>query len=96
LALVDVRAHGIVHVTNSGQTNWREFAQAALETFGIDRPVGAITSADWQKLRPNTAARPSYSVLDLSEFNRLTGRQMRPWRQGLSAFKAEVDRAGQF
>jgi dTDP-4-dehydrorhamnose reductase len=96
LALVDAHARGIVHVTNSGQTNWCEFATAALETFGVNHPVGAITSADWQKLRPNSAARPGYSVLDLSEFNRLTGRQMRPWRDGLKAFHAEVERAGGF
>ena len=51
-----------MHVTNSGQTNWFEFAKAALELFGVDHPVAAITAADWQRLRPNTAARPSYSV----------------------------------
>jgi dTDP-4-dehydrorhamnose reductase len=96
LALVDAHAREIVHVTNSGQTNWFGFAKAALEVFGVDHPVGAIKSADWQKLRPNTAARPAYSVLDLSEFTRATGRQMRPWREGLSAFKAEVDRGGGF
>jgi dTDP-4-dehydrorhamnose reductase len=96
LALVDVRATGIVNVTNAGETNWFEFAKAALETFRIDHPVAAITAADWQKLRPNTAARPSYSVLDLTEFERLTGRPMRPWREALADFRQEVDRAGGF
>lgn len=96
LALLDVSAHGIVHVTNSGQTNWFEFAQAALAVFGVDHPVAAITSADWQRLRPNTAARPGYSVLDLADYTRLTGQTPRPWRQALSAFREEVDRAGGF
>jgi len=96
LALVDCRARGIVHVTNSGQTNWHEFAKAALEAFGVSHPVAPITSADWQRLRPNTAARPSYSVLELSDFTRLTGKTLRPWREGLITFREEVDRAGGF
>ncbi|HSV15010.1 MAG TPA: dTDP-4-dehydrorhamnose reductase [Tepidisphaeraceae bacterium] len=96
LALVDARANGIVHVTNAGETNWFEFAKAALETFGIDHPVAAITAADWQKLRPNTAARPSYSVLDLRPYEGITGKTMRPWREALSDFRKEVDRAGAF
>jgi dTDP-4-dehydrorhamnose reductase len=96
LALVDAHATSIVHVTNAGQTNWHEFAKAALEAFGIDHPVAAITSADWQRIRPNTAHRPGYSVLDLSELTRLTGKTPRPWREGLSAFREEVDRAGGF
>lgn len=96
LALIDANARGIVHVTNSGQTNWFEFAKAVLEAFDMNHPVAAITSADWQRLRPNTAARPSYSVLELEPFTRLTGRTMRPWRDALAAFRQEVDRAGGF
>lgn len=96
LALVDAQARGIVHVTNSGQTNWFEFAKAALQEFGIEHPVAAITAADWQRLRPSTAARPGYSVLDLSDFTRLTGKTPRAWREALSAFRAEVDQAGGF
>lgn len=78
LALIDSRARGIFHVTNTGETNWCDFAKAALEIFGISHPVGSITSADWQKIRPNTAPRPGYSVLELQAFSNQTRHTMRP------------------
>ena len=46
-----------------------------------------ITSADWKSLKPQSATRPAYSVLDLTEFERITGRTMRPWREALHAFR---------
>ena len=94
LELVDHGARGIYQLTNSGETNWFEFAKAALGGFGVEHPVSAITSADWQKARPNTAARPSYSVLDMEPFAKLTGKKMRAWREGLSDYCREVGTSG--
>jgi len=58
LALLDKKATGIYHITNSGQTNWCDFARASLAEFGVDHPVSAITSADWERQKPTAAARP--------------------------------------
>ena len=96
MALLDAGASGVHHITNSGQTNWRDFAAATLAEFGVDHPVGGITSADWAKLKPTAAHRPSYSVLDLSPFEKAVGHPMRPWQEGLAAFHREVDAAGSF
>lgn len=96
LSLLDVGARGIHHLTNTGQTNWYDFAKAVLEVFGINHPVGAIASTDWQRMRPNSAARPRYSVLDNEPFTHVTGKPMRPWREALAAFQEEVNRAGGF
>jgi dTDP-4-dehydrorhamnose reductase len=96
LALLDRKAQGIFHITNSGQTNWCDFARASLAEFGIDHPVSAITSADWEKQKPNAAARPRYSVLDLSRFEQTTGLKMRSWKESLAAFHKEVETAGGF
>jgi len=96
LALIDHNAQGIFHYTNSGQTNWFEFAKAALKAFDVNHPVGAITSADWQRQKPSAAARPSYSVLDLQPFTSATGQTPRPWQEALAAFRNEVDKAGAF
>ena len=90
LALLDAGANGIYHFTNSGQTNWRDFAVAALAEFGVDHPVAGITSADWAKLKPNAAHRPMYSALDLSPFERATGTRPRGWQDALAAFRREV------
>ena len=96
LDLLDAGANGIYHITNAGQTDWRAFAAATLAEFGIDHPVAGITSADWAKMKPNAAHRPSYSVMDLTPFERATGRPMRPWPEALAAFHLEVDAAGGF
>jgi dTDP-4-dehydrorhamnose reductase len=96
LNLLDKNANGIFHISNSGQTNWCDFARATLAEFGIDHPVSAITSADWEKQKPTAAARPRYSVLDLSKYEETAGTPMRPWKEALAAFRREVDAAGGF
>lgn len=83
LDLLEAGAAGVLHYTNAGQTNWCAFARATLEAFGVPAEVEAITSADWQKLRPQSAPRPAYSVLDTSDYSRLTGKSPRHWRDGL-------------
>ena len=84
---LDVGATGILHLTNAGQTNWCDFTRATLEEFGIPSTVEAITSADWQKIRPQSAPRPAYSTLDTSDYTRLTGKSLRPWRDALHDYR---------
>jgi dTDP-4-dehydrorhamnose reductase len=94
LDLLDSGASGLWHVTNSGQTNWYDFAKATLEEFGIRGEISPISSAEWAQKRPNSAIRPGYSVLDLSSLERQIGRPMRPWREGLADFRLAVEREG--
>ncbi|HMO25795.1 MAG TPA: dTDP-4-dehydrorhamnose reductase, partial [Tepidisphaeraceae bacterium] len=48
LNLITAGGQGILHLTNSGQTNWFEFARAIFETFGITpASLNPITSDDW-------------------------------------------------
>jgi dTDP-4-dehydrorhamnose reductase len=88
LDLVDRGRTGLWHLTNNGQVSWFEFAKATLEEFGIKFAVASTTSAEWFELRPNSAIRPAYSVLDTEPFARCVGRQMRPWREALRDFAA--------
>jgi dTDP-4-dehydrorhamnose reductase len=94
LALLDAGANGIYHFTNTGATNWQAFAAAAVAEFGVDHPVAGITSADWAKIKPNAAHRPSYSVLDLTPFETATGIKPRPWQEALAAYRRDVDASG--
>jgi dTDP-4-dehydrorhamnose reductase len=94
LELIDRDATGIWHLTNSGQTSWYEFAKAALEEFGVKADVGQTTSAEWFKIRPKSAIRPSYSVLDTEPFAKKVGRPMRPWREALRDYAAAVAQDG--
>ncbi len=61
LNLLDHDAAGIFHVTNSGETTWFDFAKAIFEEFGLTPDLQPTTSAEWKKLKPNSAHRPSYS-----------------------------------
>lgn len=94
LDLVDANAGGIWHLTNSGQVSWFEFARATLEEFGVKSDVASTTTADWFKLRPTSAVRPAYSVLDVEPFAKKVGRPMRPWRDALRDFAAAVKQDG--
>jgi dTDP-4-dehydrorhamnose reductase len=90
LDLIDTGAAGLWHVTNSGNTNWCDFAKAALEEFGIPAEITPLTSADWAKKRPNTAIRPAYSILDPQALQQQIGRPMRPWREALADYHHAV------
>lgn len=77
--LVRVEARGIVHVTNTGECTWYDFAQAILKTAGIKKVKLTPVSSD-QLVRP--AKRPSYSVLShvsMAKYNV----SMRPWQGAL-------------
>jgi dTDP-4-dehydrorhamnose reductase len=94
LAMLDAKARGIFHFTNSGQASWRDFAIAALAEFGLTNPVAPLSSEAWQKMKPTSAIRPAYSVLDLSEYTAATGRTPRAWQDALKDFASAVNREG--
>ncbi len=52
-------AHGIVHVTNSGNCTWYEFASEIVRESGMPAKVKPVTTAEF----PRPARRPAYSVL---------------------------------
>ena len=52
-------AHGIVHVTNSGNCTWYEFAIEIVRMSGLPAAVKPVTTAQF----PRPAHRPAYSVL---------------------------------
>lgn len=90
LALLERKASGIFHVTNAGQTHWADFARSVLKQFGVDYPVENITTDDWKKIKPDSATRPAYSVLDLSAYERAAGKPMPTWQDGLSRYHAAM------
>ncbi len=94
LDLLDAGASGIWHLTNSGTTNWFEFATATLGQFGVKAQISPASSGEWKKMRPESAIRPGYSVLDIEPFARRVGRPMRPWQEALADYRAEVQRQG--
>ncbi len=91
LDLLDRDARGVWHLSNAGDTNWFEFARAIFEEWGLSPDLQPTTSAAWKAERPTSAPRPAYSVLDVTPFERLVGRPMRPWRDALRSYKQQID-----
>ncbi|HMD15651.1 MAG TPA: dTDP-4-dehydrorhamnose reductase [Terriglobales bacterium] len=52
-------ARGILHITNSGNCTWYEFATEIVRTSGMWTKVNPVTTAEF----PRPARRPAYSVL---------------------------------
>jgi dTDP-4-dehydrorhamnose reductase len=74
---------GTLHVTNSGEATWHDFAHKILELSGIDH-VQVEPQTTEELGRP--APRPAYSVLDISRFAKLVGSPLRPWEEALAAY----------
>jgi dTDP-4-dehydrorhamnose reductase len=91
LNLVDAGARGVFHIRNSGQTSWHDFAAAILDEFEVRSELTRTTSQEWKQSRPESATRPAYSVLDTSEYSRLTGKSLRPWREALHAYRRSLE-----
>lgn len=79
--LIATRCWGTYHLTNAGVASRYTFAQAILQTAGIDAPIEPILLKEWP--RPSTppphAALANYAAAAL-------GVTLRPWSEALAAF----------
>jgi dTDP-4-dehydrorhamnose reductase len=90
IELCDLRPRGTLHVTNSGEATWHEFARKILELAGLGRVrVEPMTTEELSRPAP----RPAYSVMDNSRFIGLTGSGLRSWEDALEAYLNERQRA---
>ncbi len=80
VALLQADASGVFHFANRGEVSWFEFARAILDLAG--RTDVEVVPTDAASLR-RPAARPSYSVLDTSRYERATGRSIRHFQEAL-------------
>lgn len=84
--LIGLRSTGIVHYRNGDPISWHGFAVKIAALLGDPDDVEAISSEELA--RP--ARRPRYSVLDVSRFERLTGRTVESWETGLEAYLRHI------
>lgn len=77
-------ASGIVHVTNSGDCTWFEFAREIVKGAGLQTEVRPVSSR--QMARP--APRPAYSVLAATSLQRY-GIEMPSWEDALRRYLEE-------
>lgn len=84
LRLIDAGARGTFHYANRGACSWHAFAERIVAAAGRAVPVAKITSGELN--RP--ARRPAYSVLDTSDYERVTGDVPAPWEDALQRYLA--------
>jgi len=80
-------AAGIVHVSNTGDCSWFEFAREVVQRAGLSAEVRPVSSQ--QMARP--APRPAYSVLS-SKSLRQYGIEMPTWQDALQRYLQERKR----
>jgi dTDP-4-dehydrorhamnose reductase len=76
-------ARGIVHVTNSGNCTWYEFAAEIVRASGLPTKVKPVTTAEF----PRPAQRPAYSVLSPDSLH-ACNIHMPEWGDGLRRYLA--------
>lgn len=87
--LGDASVSGFVHLANSGECSWQEYAQWALDCCraqGVPMKARKIGASSLAEMKSFIAKRPVYSVLSSAKYQRLTGQRPRPWREAVAAF----------
>lgn len=77
-------ARGIVHVTNSGNCSWFEFAREIVKQGGMKTEIRRVRTDQM----PRPARRPAYSVLSAVSLQRL-GISMPTWQNALARYVKE-------
>jgi dTDP-4-dehydrorhamnose reductase len=80
---------GILHLTNSGECTWQEYAQHALDccrTAGVPLKAKAISALKLADMKSWVARRPVHSVLSTAKYQALTGIAPRSWRDAVADY----------
>jgi dTDP-4-dehydrorhamnose reductase len=90
LLTLAVTSHiGTYHFRNAGQCSWYEFAGEIVRLAGLKMRVEPTTSQEF--VRP--AARPAYSILDITTLTEVVGAAPRKWQDALAECLAEIGAA---
>ncbi len=85
IQLMQTRAYGLYHITNSGGCSWYEFAKKIFELTGLNPNLVSTTTAAYGA----KARRPAYSVLAHKRLKEVTLNDLRPWSEALEAYLQE-------
>jgi dTDP-4-dehydrorhamnose reductase len=81
--------YNIIHLANSGECSWQEYAQWALDCShaeGIPMKARTIGASSLAEMKSFIAKRPVYSVLSSAKYAGLTGVRPRPWQEAVADF----------
>jgi dTDP-4-dehydrorhamnose reductase len=84
--IVNPGVSGIIHLANTGECSWQEYAQWALDCCraeGMSMKARTIGASSLAEMKSFIAKRPGYSVLSSAKYAGLTGQTPRPWREAV-------------
>lgn len=87
--LADENINGVLHLANSGQCSWQEYAQWAIDRCsaeGVSLKTTKIEGSALGDMKSFVAQRPIYSVLSNEKYFDLTGQRPRHWRDAVAAY----------
>jgi len=82
------KKYGIYHITNSGKTNWFNYAKTIVSLYKKKTEIIPVSSAEFKR----AAKRPSNSLLDNSYFEDAFHYKMPLWEDGLKRYLLEKRR----
>jgi len=86
-------AQGIYHGVQSGVTTWKGFAEKAAEGMrkkGKKMACREIRELPQEKIAGLKVPRPAFSVLDISGTEKILGRRIPGWEEGLAEYLKEI------
>ncbi len=93
LDLAEKGAQGIYHGVQTGATTWKAFAENALEKMRAKAGKVAcreIRELPQEKIAGLKVPRPAFSVLDISATEKVLGRKIPGWEEGLAEYLKEI------
>lgn len=90
--LADRQDGGLLHLANTGECSWQEYAQWALDCChaeGIPMKAREVGAASLSDMTTFLAQRPVYSVLSTGQYQGATGQTPRSWRDAVAAYVRE-------
>ena len=94
LAMALTENYGTYHCTNEGIASWFEFASAIVDLAGVACGKEPLTSEEYKRRFPASAVRPKYSALENKHLAETIGNRMRPWREALTTYMANLPALG--
>lgn len=88
----DQKYHGLLHVSNSGATSWREYGQQCLDiasALGVPLQTHVVHGVSRNDFPSFKAQRPEFTAFDTSKFQRLSGTVPRRWEEALEDYLKE-------
>lgn len=93
LDLAEKGAEGIYHGVQAGMTTWKGFAEKAVEGMrnnGKKVACREIRELPQEKIGGLKVPRPAFSPLEISETEKVLGRKIPKWEEGLAEYLKEI------